>query len=428
MHKISRRALLGGVLGAAGLVGLSACAGVGGRSGTASTVRYAMWGNNVRQQNYQQAFTEMQQAVQGLTIALEFAEYTAFQERMTTQMAAGTVADVFWVPSPNVMTYYANDLYRPLSQIENLDLSDYPAEDLTGFELDGQLNTLPFAIFVPVVRYNATFAEQDGVEPPADWTWQTLAEFAKDYSANNSQGRKALANSADTDLGFEYWLRQRGEQLWTQDGKVGFTQDGLASWLDYWEDLRKAGATTTLSEQDGVTADWPTIGDRVLMVFGNSNHIIDDAPQFPDYRFALRHPPVAADATADFRYLYYPRMAISQNAADETLELAGQVLNYCVNRVEMLKTVGLTMGAPTNPRVAGEMEQFASPDEKETLRVVAEDRAAPRAPRFEAPAGSGSWRTTMTRTIEDIALGNTPVPAAAGAMITEINDAIARAQ
>jgi hypothetical protein len=86
------------------------------------------------------------------------------------------------------------------------------------------------------------------------------------------------------------------------------------------------------------------------------------------------------------------------------------------------------MGAPTNPRVAAEVEQFATADERETLRVVADDRAAPRRPRYEAPAGSGSWRTIMTRTIEDIAIGNAPVPAAASAMITEINDAIARAQ
>ncbi len=435
MNTVSRRnlftlsALVGGSLAGAGaLVG---CGGVGGGSGTSEeALRYAMWGNNVRQQNYQKAFEEMQAAVPDLQIAMEFAEYTAFQERMTTQMAARSVPDVFWVPAPQVMTYHANDLYRNLEDIETLDLSDYSATDLEGFKLEGQLNTMPFGVFVPVVRYNKTFAEEDGVELPEDgsgWTWDSLAEFARDYSENSSEGRKALAYSADSDLSFENWLRQRGEQLWTQDGRIGFTEDGLASWFSWWEDLRKAGATTSISEQDGVGPDWPTIGDKVLMNFGNSNHIIDDAKQFPDYEFALRHPPVVQGAAEGFQYLYYPRMAVYSGADDAAVEKAGHVLTYCTSTVEMLQTVGLTMGAPVNPRVAEEIKASASPDELAMLEVVAEDRAIERVPRYEAPPGSSTWRTVMTRVLEQVTLGDTSVSDAASSMIDEVSTAIERA-
>jgi hypothetical protein len=120
-------------------------------------------------------------------------------------------------------------------------------------------------------------------------------------------------------------------------------------------------------------------------------------------------------------------MAIYQRIDDANLEAAGKVLDYNVNNAEMLKTVRLTMGAPTNPKVAEQAAAFASPDEKEMLTVVAKDRAAERKPRYEAPPGSSTWRTTMTRICEEIALGRTAVPDGAKKLFDEIAAGIKRA-
>ena len=43
----------------------------------------------------------------------------------------------------------------------------------------------------------------------------------------------------------------------------------------------------------------------------------------------------------------------------DAIEAAGKVLDYNVNNAEMLKTVRLTMGAPTNPKVAEQAVAFA---------------------------------------------------------------------
>ena len=113
MRHLSRRGLIQGAGAAVGVGALAACGGVagGGSGGADGGLRYAFWGNNVRQTNYQKAFDLMAEQNEELALKVEFAEYSAFQERMTTQMAAGNVADIFWVPSPQVMTYYSNGLY-----------------------------------------------------------------------------------------------------------------------------------------------------------------------------------------------------------------------------------------------------------------------------------------------------------------------------
>ncbi|MFC7456314.1 ABC transporter substrate-binding protein [Brachybacterium sp. GCM10030267] len=428
MRHLSRRSLFTGAGAIAGTSALAACGGVAGGGGGIADggVRYAFWGNNVRQQNYQEAFDLMEQQNEDLTLTVEFAEYSAFQERMTTQMAAGNVADIFWIPSAQVMTYYANGLYRPLDSVGSLDLSDYSEQDIEDFSLDGEHNTMPFGIFVPVIRYNATFAEEDGVDWPESWDWDGFAEFAKDYSSN-TEDRWAVAYAADADLPFEGWLRQHGEQLWTEDGRIGYTQEGLESWFAWWEDLREAGATPSIGEQDGVAAGWEDVGDRCLAWFSNSNHIVDDATMFPDFEFGLSHLPVDPSAPEGHQFLYYPRQAIYADASDEKAELAGEVFNFTHGTVDMLKIVGLTMGAPVNPRVTEEYREFASDNEKKMLDVVTEDRDVDRQPRYEAPAGSSTWRTVMTRVLEEITSGSSTIPEGAADMIAEINQGIDRA-
>ncbi len=428
MRHLSRRGLIQGAGAAVGVGALAACGGVagGGSGGADGGLRYAFWGNNVRQTNYQKAFDLMAEQNEELALKVEFAEYSAFQERLTTQMAAGNVADIFWVPSPQVMTYYSNGLYRPLEGVESLDLSDYSDGDIQDFLLDGEHNTMPFGIFVPVVRYNATFVEEDGLDWPESWDWDGFAEFAKEYATQN-EDRWAVAYAADADLCFEGWLRQHGEELWNEEGRIGYTQEGLESWIAWWEDLREAGATPTIGEQDGVGASWEDVGDRCLAWFSNSNHIVDDSTMFPDYDFALSHLPVDPSAPDGHQFLYFPRQAIYAKASDANAELAGEVFNFTTGDVEMLKTVGLTMGAPVNPRVAEEYTEFASPVETAMLEVVAEDREADRTARFEAPPGSSTWRDVMTRALENVTNGNATIPEASQAMIEEISTGIERA-
>jgi len=422
---------LSGLAASAG--SLSACSGVGGGDAGASgstTVRYAWWGTAARQTAYTKAIDAFKQHYAAIGVEPEFAEYTAYQVRMTTQMAAKNVAEVFWIPSAQVLTYAKNGLYRNLDDVQTLKWEDYSKTEIEGFKLDGKLNTLPFGTFTPVFRYSQTYADAAGLTLPADgagWTWDSLAELAVTYAKNNKDKRWAFVYNPDADLPFEAWLRQHGEQLWTQDGKIGFTADTTAAWFDWWLKLVKAGAVPTPAQQNGMAPLWATIGKSVLGIFGNSNHIIDDAKSFPDQKFTLRHVPVMASPAAGHQFLYFPRVAMYANTDKVKVEAAGQLMNQQGNVTDFLKIVGMTMGAPTNPRVAKEAEAFATDNEKQMLKIVADDRGETRKPRYEAPAGTNSWRAIMARTVEALALGQkTPQDAAKG-MISEIQTGIDRA-
>src|SRR5258708_7957165 len=92
-------------LSVAAVTGCGGGSGAAGGGGGKGSLRYAWWGNNIRQQNYTKALQQFSAANQDIAIEPEFAEYTAFQERMTTQIAARQVPEIFWIASPQVMTY-----------------------------------------------------------------------------------------------------------------------------------------------------------------------------------------------------------------------------------------------------------------------------------------------------------------------------------
>lgn len=428
MSDLTRRSFLTWTgVGALSIAAMSLAGCSPSGSGGDGSVRFAWWGGSDRQRAYLDALDAFTAEHPDIKVAPEFGDYDAYQERMTTQMAAREVPDVFWIPSPAVLTYRDAGLYRDLNGIEGLDLSAFGADQIETFRLDGELNTLPKSIFSPVVRYNTTFAEEDGVALPDRLTWDSLAEFLVDYSANNSGGRKGTTYGPYHDMPFESFLRQRGEDLWTEDGALGASVDGVAAWIDWWEKLRLAGATTSVSEQDGIEPDWAQVGDKVLTTFANSNHIVDDAQAFPDYEFDQRDVPVAEDAAADHHFTYYSRFAMYSGVPDDRVESAAALMSFNLNSPELLSLVGLSAGAPPNTELLDRYEPDATPDEQKVIAITREIAETEQRPRFEAPAGSGTWRDLMIRELEEVTLGQKTVPDAAAAFVEAVEGEIAGA-
>lgn len=410
-------------LGLIALPLLAAC-GPGGGGGSQGGIRFAWWGGADRQTSYRKAIDAFVAANAGARILPEFADYDAFQERMTTQIAARDVAEVFWIPSPQVMTYADAGLYRRLDDIPSFDLSDYSDVEIDSYRLGGELNTFPKSVFSSCVRYNKTFLDEAGASLPDDWTWDSLSEFLIDYTNDAPDGRRGTSYNAQQDMAFESWLRQRGSDLWTEGGELGASVDDFASWFDWWERLRLAGATPSISEQEGAAPEWPIVGASTLLTFGNTNHIIDEAPQFPDSQFEMVQVPVVDGAADGHPFLFLSRIAVYSGTSDSDLEAAGAFLNYNVNSQEMFDYVGLSAGAPPNPRLLEGARATASEDGVKVLDITSAIQEADRRPRFEAPPGTGSWRDLMVRAVEEITLGGSSVRAAAETVVENISSQV----
>lgn len=411
MRQMSRRSLFAGASALGAAAGLAAC---GGNAGSGNTqVRYGHWDNGNAQATFQKLFQQFMEQNDEVDVAVEFASYDDFQERMTTQIAGKNVADVFWVASPQVMTYEANGLYRDIADIPGFDLGQYDEDLLERIRIDGNLNTMPMGMSIPAIRWNATYAEEDGIEFPTNTTWDDLGEFLIDYSKDARDERKGLFYQPDTDLSFEAWTRQRGEDLWTEDGKLGASIDTIAAWLNWWEKLRNAGATLSLDEQGSVAPSWNEHGSKVLASFVNQNHILEAAQVFPDHRFRQSVVPVTEGAASGHAFGYLVRLAVYSGTKDDRLEAIGKLLNFNLNSPEWIRELGPVMGAPLSKSQVDEVRTSEDPDVQEVVAVTDETLAAESRARFDAPSGSSTWRLELRRAVESVAMGGEDVNAAA---------------
>jgi multiple sugar transport system substrate-binding protein len=112
---------------------------------------------------------------------------------------------------------------------------------------------------------------------------------------------------------------------------------------------------------------------------------------------------------------------------DDRVEAAATLMSFNLNSPELLSLVGLSAGAPPNTELLDQYEPDATPDEQKVIAITREINETEQRPRFEAPAGSGSWRDLMIRELEEVTLGEKTVPDAAASFVEAVEGEIAGA-
>ena len=188
-----------------------------------------------------------------ITVEVTTLPYDQYGQVLDTDLAAGTVADVFDVEYANYARYQALGVLAPITVD---DPSVYRASLLESYQTDGQQYALPSSFSNVVLYYNADLFDAAGLDyPSADWTWedeQAAAEALTDASAGVWGDHQPVSFHE-----FYKVLAQNGGQFLNDDGTaVAFnTPEGVeaAHWL-----VDKSGTVMPTIEQGQGTADFDT--------------------------------------------------------------------------------------------------------------------------------------------------------------------------
>lgn len=247
--------VVAGLAGAALLLaGCAASPAEGDASAEEVTITYSNFiSNGGNEENLEAIVAAFEDENPGITVEVTTLPYADYGTALQTDLAAGSVADVFDIEYANYAAYQANGVLAPL-EVSNPDA--YRPSLLEAYSTDGTSYALPSSFSTVVLFYNADLFDAAGLEyPTADWTWEderAAAEAITDEAAGVWGSHQPVSF-------YEYYkvLEQNGESFLTDDGTaVAFNTPGgieAAEWL-----VGKSGTVMPTIEQGQGTPDFDT--------------------------------------------------------------------------------------------------------------------------------------------------------------------------
>ncbi|WP_420110977.1 ABC transporter substrate-binding protein [Pseudactinotalea sp.] len=416
--QLSRRGLLrlGAAAGTAGLAGtaLAGCgsgSNNGGGSGSAS-LRFVFWGADDRVRRFQEAADLYMTQNPDTEILVEFGEIGSLETQMGVAMTAGNLPDVFWV--------HGNLFPQMVAEGHVMDLTEHFGQEIKseGFtdsvlvsgQVDGGLYSLPHGLQSPCTFAKVPVLEELGIpikSYPESYTWEEYAEYAN--LAHERLGPDFYGTDEPTSTGyydpFRAWVRQRGEEFYTTDGDIGFTEDTLTAWLEYWDALRSSGGAVPPQihrDDDPFFQGAPMIRNLAAFHLRNSNQIGELQKLSPEELVVMPLPGNGGEGT-DSIFMFPNTLAIAAGTAYP--EQALHFVDFLLNDPERAEIIGTTIGSPPTQEMRDVIAPGLDAAEQQFLDYIGfEVEAGPRAMPPNPPT-SGAFGGEMTTTLDAWAFG-----------------------
>lgn len=390
-------------------------------SGEKKTLRVAWWGTTTRDQLYYKINDLFMEEHPDVEIVTESPGWNDYWTAQSTAFASGSAADVVQFQSNQIGEYCSKNVLAPLddyvtSGIINLDNWNEGFVD-TG-RYNDNLYMVSLGMTAQALYVNETFLNELGMElwdEDEDITWDEFADYLNEVQAKLGQDTYAgLDIYTNNDLVW-IWIRENCEEGYEwldKDGNFAPSEETLASWYEYSDNLRKSGAFANVEwTQEWNSKAWeegPLVNRKILFYFANANQYKTYQNSMED-KLAIRKVPVGNNGQHG-DLLITSAFAISETSQNK--ELAAEYINFFVNNEEAQKIFNMELGVPASMTIQELLEPSADPSDiaaTKYLNMISEE-----APPFIAKA-PGVWaiQNEISSVAEQVAVGNmTPDDAA----------------
>lgn len=281
-RNLSRRSVLGATAG--GLLALAGCRGLGGGSSSGSggtkTLSLTWWSEGKRAQRTIDVAHLFEKAHKGVHIDAQFSDFGGYYDKLATRVAGGNPPDIFQVHITELADYAKRGAVRPLDDLvpDPLHLTGLPSYVLDSCKYQGKLYFVPLGLATqPSLVYNRTKLDSLGVPAPdPDWALDDFHQFVRAVSKAGGGKVYGTSDMGGSPPAFEAFVRSKGTQLFTEDGKLAFSKDVLQEWYGLWDQLRHQKATVPMKISAGVQGfanDPLTTGQAAITVAASSKGI-----------------------------------------------------------------------------------------------------------------------------------------------------------
>jgi multiple sugar transport system substrate-binding protein len=427
-----RKFQLGAVAVAVSLLatGCGASAGTGGDREV--TLRFAWWGNEYLNAQTEKVISAFEAEHPNIKIESEPGEWASYWDKLATKTAANDAPDVIQMDQKYIAEYGGRGALMDLSKQSGIDMSRMDKEQLASGQYDNVQYGLSTGKNAYVIMANTKVFEAAQVPVPDDttWTWDDFMDTASKLSAagdGKSFGAAYGSNEADLII----WLRQHGENLYTEDGKLGFDTATAAS---FWERLKeqrdsKASPPATVATEDsGAGLEESLFGtNRVGMAWWWTNQLGSLQTTTGSDIKMLRAPSVNGKS-ADNGMYFKPSMFWSASSRSKHPEAAATFINYLANSPAAGAVLMTDRGVPANSEIVQSITPSLKPADATVVGflkdVAPEISEAPPVP----PVGAGSVQNVIKRFTDEVLYDRQTPKDAAENFKKEVEDMLAAAR
>lgn len=326
----------------------------------AADLRMSWWGGDSRHKATQAALKACGDK-HGHTVAAEFTGWDGHLEKVTTQIAGGTEADIMQINWPWLPLFsIKGDGFADLSKYSKIiDLSQWAPEELAAGSMNGKLNGLSVSTTGRVFMFNKTALDKAGVPVPK--TWDELFAAAKQLKTKvgpDAYPMNAVKETAVLLISL-YATQNTGKDLVDPaTKKVAWTQEELATAIDFYGKMVSEGVV--VSQKDNAAEGNLNLFESPKWADGRISGSYEWDSTFSKYADPLKGQvlqPVGilknADAKTEGVYRK-PSMVFSISKRSKNPEAAAQIINCLLNEPEGITALGTSRGLPAS-KIAAKM-------------------------------------------------------------------------
>jgi len=353
--KLDRRGFGGALAGGAAAMAL---ASAGRFAQAAETVRLIWWGNPERDRRTNAVIDKYMETT-GVTVVPETYAWGDYWQKLATQAAGRNLPDVIQMDYRYIFEYARRGQLAALDEFvgNELELADFDDNQRASGRVDDKLYGVSMGANSMTHVYNKRVLDEIGYELPdsSKWTVDDYVAIGKELKDQLPDGMYFSENMGHQEPRLQTWVRSRGKDLYTPEGKIGFDLDDVVDYFAYWKMMQEEGLTPPADVQaqdSGKMEERMHVIGKTLFGFIHSNQLVANQNLMDDEIQLVMIPNHPGGQPGQY---LKPSMFLSMAEGSEDKSAAAKLLNYFITNEDandiLLIERGVTGDASIRERI-----------------------------------------------------------------------------
>jgi len=319
------------------------------KTGEKQTLRFSWWGGDARHEGTLAAIALYEEKNPNVSIEAEFGGWDGYYQKLVTQLAGGTSADIMQIDQPWLNELSSKgDVFASLNNNPALDISSFDQKFLSDFcSYEGSLKGLPTGLNGEILLVDNDFMSKYGITPDQKWDWDNLISIgAKIHAADNSQYIMNVSPDVFTTI-FKKYLSQLGGSVVNSDKSLGFSKEEAVAAYNYFQQWIDKGIMPPFSE---MSLYFRKIEENPSWLMGDMGSMLAWVSNLNKAAGEKTNTSIAAmpvmPGSKNSGILVRPSQILSVSSRSKNIDTAIDFINFFFNDPDAVRTTGTIRGVP----------------------------------------------------------------------------------